>query len=254
MEKHVKKESKPFFVGYLGVPKGLKSFLLKASLLLFAGFAAGGVLAGVSQDDPGQAGFRFDFGRQTVSGVIETMPYPVLHVTKGNDRIATGHTLMLTGQGKNGVMGDTTTFANSVVDATGIVLKRGDLDMIQVGRRMRAMKDVEPHQVETVSLGRWKLSGEICDGKCYAGAMRPGTGLAHKACANLCLVGGVPAVFVSSGPVDGSTFFMLADKEGNALGDELYDLTAVLLSAEGEVEKRGNLHLFKIDLDTVEVQ
>ena len=36
--------------------------------------------------------------------------------------------------------------------------------------------------------------------------------------------------------------------DGNALGDELYDLTAVLLSAEGEVEKRGNLHLFKIDL------
>ena len=38
----------PFFVGYLGVPKALKSFLLKVSLLIFAGFAAGAVLAGAS--------------------------------------------------------------------------------------------------------------------------------------------------------------------------------------------------------------
>ncbi|NRB30608.1 MAG: hypothetical protein HRU27_08430, partial [Rhizobiaceae bacterium] len=180
-------------------------------------------------------------------------PYPVVHIAP-NDKYPNGHSMMLSGGGKRGVQNQAGPLDGQVVQVRGALIKRGDLDMIQVGRRMRAMKDVEPHEVKTESLGRWKLSGEICDGKCYAGAMRPGTGLAHKACANLCLIGGVPAVFVSSGPVDGTTFFMVADAAGNALGDELYDLTAVLLSAEGEIEKRGNLHLFKIDLDSVEVQ
>ena len=240
-----------FFIGWgKKLPKGLSSFLIIISLFtvgLFAGTAFSFV---VTQDDPGDGAFR---GRQNVTGVIQANPYPVVHIAP-NDKYPNGHSMMLSGGGKRGVQNQAGPLDGQVVQVRGALIKRGDLDMIQVGRRMRAMKDVEPHQVETVSLGRWKLSGEICDGKCYAGAMRPGTGLAHKACANLCLVGGVPAVFVSSGPVDGSTFFMLSDKEGNALGDELYDLTAVLLSAEGEVEKRGNLHLFKIDLDTVEVQ
>ena len=134
-----------------------------------------------------------------------------------------------------------------------VFIKRGDLDMLQVAGRIRPMPDAQHLNVEIKPLGRWRLSGEICDGKCYAGAMRPGNGLAHKACANLCLVGGVPPVFVSTGKVEGSSFFLLADKDGKALGPSMLDLTAVLLSAEGDVEKVGNLLVFKIDLDTVEV-
>jgi hypothetical protein len=240
-----------FFIGWgKKLPKGLSSFLIVISLFtvgLFAGTAFSFV---VSQDDPGDGAFR---GRQNVTGVIQAVPYPVVHIPPG-DKYPNGHTIMLSGGGKRGVQKQAEPLDGQVVQIRGALLKRGDLDMIQVGRRIRAVEDATPHEIEITSLGRWKLSGEICDGKCYAGAMRPGTGLAHKACANLCLIGGVPAVFVSSGPVDGSTFFMLADADGKALGDRLYDLTAVLLSAEGEVEKRGDLHLFKIDLDSVEVQ
>ena len=240
-----------FFIGWgKKLPKGLSRFLIVVSLFtvgLFAGTAFSFV---VSQDDPGDGAFR---GRLNVTGVIRANPYPVVHIPPG-DKYPNGHSIMLSGGGKRGVQNQAEPLDGQVVQIRGALLKRGDLDMIQVGRHIRAVEDGTPHEIETKSLGRWKLSGEICDGKCYAGAMRPGTGLAHKACANLCLIGGVPAVFVSSGPVDGSTFFMLADAEGTALGERLYDLTAVLLSAEGEVEKRGDLHLFKIDLDSVELQ
>ena len=240
-----------FFIGWgKKLPKGLSSFLIVISLFtvgLFAGTAFSFV---VSQDNPGDGAFR---GRQNVTGVIQATPYPVIHIAPG-DKYPNGHSIMLSGGGKRGVQSQADPLDGQVVQIRGALLKRGDLDMIQVGRRIEAVKDATPHNIETASLGRWKLSGEICDGKCYAGAMRPGNGLAHKACANLCLIGGVPAVFVSSGPVDGSMFFMLADANGDALGDRLYDMTAVLLSAEGEVEKRGDLHLFKIDMDSVEVQ
>ena len=125
--------------------------------------------------------------------------------------------------------------------------------MLQVAGRLKAMRGaVDP--VDVTDLGSWRLSGEICDGKCYAGAMQPGTGLAHKACANLCLIGGTPAVFVAKGAVDGASFFMLSDETGEPLDERLYGITAVLLSAEGQIERRGDLHLFKIDADSVQVQ
>ncbi|MGI9432480.1 MAG: hypothetical protein ACR2PQ_09715, partial [Myxococcota bacterium] len=104
-----------------------------------------------------------------------------------------------------------------------------------------------------VPLGRWRLVGEICDGKCLGGAMRPGTGLSHKACANLCVTGGVPPVFVSTGAVAGSKFFLLGDAEGGPLPDRFRDFSALLIQFEGEVERRDDLLVFKVDLDSAEV-
>jgi hypothetical protein len=97
-------------------------------------------------------------------------------------------------------------------------------------------------------LGRWRITGEICDGKCYSGSMRPGNGLAHKACANFCILGGVPPVFVSTAPVEGSSFMLLADAAGGPLPGRLYDLVALRLQLEGELERRGDLLVFKVNL------
>jgi hypothetical protein len=83
--------------------------------------------------------------------------------------------------------------------------------------------------------------------------MRPGTGLAHKACANLCLAGGIPPVFVSSQAVEGSEFLLLAGPDGGPLPGWLYDRTAVLLSIEGDIERRGDLLIFRVDPASVKV-
>ncbi|MEO0990675.1 MAG: hypothetical protein AAFX00_06985, partial [Pseudomonadota bacterium] len=74
-------QDKPFFVGYLAVPAGLKTFLIAAGIAIVAFFAAMAFAMGLSQDDPGPGAFRFDLGRQTVTGVLEMAPYPVVHVT-----------------------------------------------------------------------------------------------------------------------------------------------------------------------------
>ena len=101
-------------------------------------------------------------------------------------------------------------------------------------------------------LGRWRLAGEMCDGKCLAGAMRPGRRLAHKACANLCVIGGVPPVFVSTQPVEGETYFLLAGPDGGPLTMDMLTHMAAFVTLEGEIERRGDLLILKIDPDTVE--
>lgn len=251
-----------FFIGWSKkLPAGLKMFLPGLGLLLVGLFSGIAYSVAVTQDDPGDGRFAFNLGRQTVVGVLEAHPYPTIRIPPG-EAYPNGHTMMLSGPGKRGVAKQALALDGRVVHATGILLKRGTLDMLQVnGGRLRLMEAVSDEPTEmpddlmtSEDLGRWRLTGEICDGKCYAGAMRPGTGLAHKACANLCLTGGIPPVFVSTGPVDGQTFFLLGDKDGQPLTDRILDLTALLVEAEGHVERRGDLLVFKMDLETVKVQ
>ena len=156
---------------------------------------------------------------------------------------------------KNGVMGDTTTFANSVVDATGIVLKRGDLDMLQLAGGRRGLKVTTETDTLPVSepLGKWRLQGEICDGKCLAGAMQPGRGLAHKACAILCVIGDIPPVFVSTQAIEGSEFLMVGDVDGGPLSEAAYDYIGQFVEIEAEIERRGDLLVMLVDPAAIKV-
>ena len=83
--------------------------------------------------------------------------------------------------------------------------------------------------------------------------MRPGRGLSHRACANLCLIGGIPPVFVSSAPVDGQDFFLMADKNGGPMPKNSLNYVSMFVSIDGEVERRGGLLIFKADFDTLKV-
>ncbi|MGC3937396.1 hypothetical protein ACOTTU_06280 [Roseobacter sp. EG26] len=245
----------PFFVGYLPVPGPLRGILLAVCVLFVSGLAGFGLALGVAQDGPGDGAFRFDYGRQTVTGVVELTPYPLLRVTEGNDRIKAGHTLMLAGQGKNSVENRAIPLEGKLAKVSGVILQRGDLDMLQLRGGRNGLGPVEGAAPELVTepLGRWKLAGEICDGKCLAGAMRPGRGLAHKACANLCLIGGVPPVFVLTQPVEGSEFLLITGPDGGPLPQSAYDYVAQFVSLEGDVERRGDLLVLRLDPETLEV-
>lgn len=244
-----------FFIGWAKPPKRLRRFLATVSVVLIAGFAGLSLAIGGTKPDPGPGAFRFDWGRQTVQGVLTAAPYPTITVVEGSEKVAASHTLMLTGVGKQGVQDRATKLDGKRVEASGVLLKRGDLDMMQARGGENGLKAVDgggiegaPGAVVDEPLGRWRLSGEICDGKCLAGAMRPGTGLAHKACANLCIYGGAPPVFVASAPVEGSAFLLLSDQDGGPLGDALYDHVGRLTTLEGDLYRRGDLLIFRTDL------
>lgn len=245
----------PFFVGYLPVPGPLRWFLGAAIGIVLAIFLSTGLLIGSTQDAPPASGFRFDFGPQTVTGVIELTPYPVLRVTQGNELIKPGKTLMLSGNGKNGVVDRAAGMDGKRAIVTGIVLQRGTIDMLQLRGGQRGLKAAEgtPEPMTTEPLGKWKVTGEICDGKCLNGAMRPGRGLAHKACAALCLLGDVPPVFVSTQPIEGSDFMLITGPDGTALPDRAYDYIGQFISLEGELERRGDMLVLRMDPATMEL-
>lgn len=248
-----------FFVGYIrGVPRGSRALIMLIILAFVGAMAGAGYFTSATQPDPGPG--RFFFQHKTFTGILETAPYPLVRVAP-NENYPEGHTLLLAGQGKRGVQATAAALAGQVVDVGGVLLKRGTIDMLQVGRRVPLQASVDglsEDALETIDLsvadlGTWRLTGEICDGKCYVGAMRPGTGIPHKACANLCLNGGVPAVFVSTAPVEGTEFFLLSDQDGNPIDKELQRFVAARVQVDGQIERRGDLMVFKVDLNSVEV-
>ncbi|MEM6421698.1 MAG: hypothetical protein AAF698_03845 [Pseudomonadota bacterium] len=243
----------PFFVGYLATPEGLKPFLAFLGTALILGALVIGYLVAATQSDPGGGAARFDLGRQTVTGVLVPGGYPVLRVTVGNERLPAGRTILLSGIGKNGVQ-DRAAALDGLVTAEGLLLTRGDLDMLQVRggeNGLRAAEGTPPDLPAPEPLGRWRVTGELCDGKCYAGIMRPGLGLSHKACANLCIQGGVPMVMVATAPLMGYEFLLVTGPDGGEAPPALLDTTAVLVSLEGEVERIGDLLVLRADPTSV---
>ncbi|HUG63204.1 MAG TPA: hypothetical protein VMP03_15260 [Methylomirabilota bacterium] len=245
-----------FFVGYFkSVPPAVKRFSLAAGVALVSAFVAAAVALAVATGDPGSGRFDNELGPEAMTGVLEQHPYPILRVPALGGRPA--RAVMLSGQGKAGVQDPSAALAGKTVEVGGVFVKRGDVDILLVGGRvgLRAAEgDPPPPEIApAVPLGRWRLTGEICDGKCYAGAMKPGRGLAHKACANLCITGGLPPVLVMALPVEGATMVLLADRDGGPLPDAVLDYTATPVEIEGTLERRDDLLVFRVDTDGVKV-
>lgn len=244
------KEEAPFFIGWADVPDTLRWFLVGVGLGLIILMAGLSYLVSATQDDPGIGGFM---GRAEVIGVMQAEPYPIVHVLE-SEIFEPGSALLLTGGGKRGVQGRAAEFDGQTVMVSGARIARGDIAALQLRGGTNGLDSAEgptPGLPEPVDLGRWRLTGEICDGKCYAGAMRPGQGLAHKACANLCLIGGIPPILVATDKIDGTEFFLLADADGGPVTDKILDHVATLIEVEGQVERHGGMAVVKIDPETL---
>jgi len=249
------RDESPFFVGYLPATRRFWIDSLGVMLVLMVGFAAFGFTLAYTRtlDPPAMAR-----GNQSVTGVMQLAPYPMIYVTQGTAVIPEGTTLMLSGGGKFGPSDDQVDgLDGQMATASGGVAMRGDLMMLQVrggSRGIAAAEDAGLIEIpEAEPLGRWRLYGEICDGKCAAGVMTPGRGLAHRACASLCVAGGVPPVFVSSQPIDGEEFLLIAGPDGGPLPPSLHRYIANYVRLEGEVERRGSLLVLRVDPNSVTV-
>jgi hypothetical protein len=124
---------------------------------------------------------------------------------------------------------------------------RGDIAMLVLAEPP-APRPVTAAPPAAVPLGRWRITGEICDGKCAAGGMRPGSGLAHRACAVLCLDGALPSIFVATAPVAGTPFLLLGAPDGGPMAEALRPLVGLRVTLEGRVERRGGLLVFLAEL------
>ncbi len=244
----------PFFVGYLPVPKALVGFLavivgavVGGGLVVAAAFALG-------QGGWGDASFKWGDGYQTRAGILQVAPYPVLYVAPDDD-YPNGRAVVLSGQGKRGVQRRAEALDGKPTELAGIGLGRSEvgIEFIQVGGRVKlgaAEEGLVPagwQGPEPVDLGDRTLSGELVDSKCYLGAMRPGQGKTHKLCANLCVIGGIPPMFVVYREVGDPLVMLLADSSGGPVPEAMLNHTSHYVELSGRLERRADLLVFKVD-------
>ena len=248
-------EPDAFYVGYLPLPQRLLGFVRGAaalSLLLVVGVT---VALATAQPMSGAGSWNDD----TVwfEGALTTAPYPMLH---GEDPAAPGlqQAWLLVSSGKTGVRDR----AEAALDgATQKRVRVRGQALRRQGQRAISLVDDEgaiealaeaAAMVATAPSDQATFVGEIIDPKCWLGAMRPGSGLVHRACASLCIRGGIPPCFVG-GP-DGAEprFYVLTDAAGEPCNDAVAERAGVLVRLRGNLQQLGAATILRCDLASIQ--
>lgn len=250
----------PFYVGYLPVPKPLVAFLWVAVPIALAALVIVATVVARLQGDPG-GGVWNDARAREFHGVFVAHPYPMLWVRPAGhetssvdsaDRDISGapEICLLVETGKHAGREGLAAMDGKPVVASGWTLERDGRRMIELEPDAKALvldapeAPVLPVPV-AVPKGRVTLEGEIVDSKCYLGAMKPGEGKTHKACATLCIRGGIPPVLVTRDANATPVYYLLADSSGGPLGSGAWPFIGDFVEVTGEFELLGNLRILK---------
>ncbi len=239
------RDDESFFIGWADTPPADRRFFLRAGLCLTV--AAGGLGWGLAalQQPPGRGSWDQNAVREW-RGVVSAQPYAMLRTHE----LAPGagpRTALLSCLGKCGVAARIGALAGLPVVVTGSLIQRGRNAMIavdEVGDWIRrddtATADATLRLPERQPLGEISLVGEILDSKCWFGAMRPSSGKVHKACASLCIRGGIPPAFFARGPGQQGALMIMSSGAG-AYGPELLSLVGDPVHVSGGVFRQGDL-------------
>ncbi|MEM6707420.1 MAG: hypothetical protein AAF648_01415 [Pseudomonadota bacterium] len=191
--------------------------------------------------------------RQTTLGVLTVDPYPVLHTLEQPSR-----SILLVRPGKASAAALVSPYAGQVVGVRGAPIERGGWSMLEVYddddlAPAESPTAVTPsaHVPELVPAEDVTLTGEIVDSKCFLGVMKPGTGKVHRACAALCLTGGMPPMLVVTDSAGDRYGYLLVNEDGSSASLRLVPDVAVPVAVTGRLETRGDLVYLRLAASAV---
>ncbi len=236
-------DDEPMFIGWADAPPADRRFFLRAGIGLTTASALLGFGVAALQRAPGTGHWDPDEVREW-RGIVSSEPYAMLRT---HDLGGGARTALLSCLGKCGVAARIGALQGQPVVVKGSLIQRGTHSMIAVDEvgdwiRADATAPADPSLAFPAGelLSEVSLSGEILDSKCWFGAMRPADGKVHKACASLCIRGGIPPAFFARGS-NGQTALMIMTEGGRAHGPGLLDLVADPVRIRGSVRRVGDL-------------
>jgi len=231
----------PFYVGYLPVPPRHLRFVRRLVWLLLIWIIALGVLIAARMRPAGDAIWH-TAAERTWTGTIALEPYPMLIPDDGSDP------LLIVEMAKHGAHPRVAPLNNHSAEIRGYLLERDGRRIIELAPDDTALTGRGPVPRVPPEPGPpaipATLTGEIVDGKCYLGAMKPGDGITHKSCATLCVRGGLPPMLVSV--ENGRPVFRLLLVDGSTtLAEPVLALIAEQVRVEGELTEINGLPVIR---------
>jgi hypothetical protein len=246
------------------MPRTYWRFLRPLTAVLLLGGSITAVALALNQRDPGTGQWDTDNVR-TFDGIAFTRPYAMLRVP-GEQPGQPGRTMLLVEDGKFGALPRVSQLVGNrtegvPVRVTGTLLHREGRWMLELAEGepgIRRLTLDERAKLPPLALSAPQilaehvtLKGEIIDPKCYLGAMKPGGGKTHKACAMLCVSGGVPPMLVTRDASKNETFYLLATEEGGVANERVLDFVGDPVEVSGRLDRHGDLLLLRIAADGV---
>ena len=213
-------DTDPFYVGYLPAPAEHQRTVRLFIALMIIWLSATAIILVLTQRAPGIATWD-NSNEQTWTGLFIEKPYPMLI----SDDPEAPYPLLIVSMGKKGAHDRLRDAHCHRISIRGYELQREGRHLIELSDAPEAIEigeAVDPKLCPTMSILSEKpvvLTGEITDGKCYLGAMKPGDGLGHRSCAMLCLRGGLPPMFVAESDL-GDILYPLLIVDGSTQLDE----------------------------------
>ena len=245
-------DKKDMFIGWAPAPGVDRRFLL--GLLPF-GLVGGAGLSGYianELDDPGAGAWLTD-ATHKVTGTLITHPYPMLRVVDAASPFGL-RTVLIVAEGKCTSSLRLNDVADTVVTASGNLIQRKNRSMLEVPLFLDKWIEKSTTQSRPAvatpseeSLGPVSLSGTIMDSKCFFGVMRPGRGKTHKACAALCIRGGIPPSFWARTKDGRESVLLMTDANGGPLSEEILPLVADHVSVTGNLVRVGDILQLRAD-------
>lgn len=239
-----------YFVGYLDTPKLDRRYLLGLSVLGLGIAGGAGAFLAAKQGGAGQG--SWDMGTQvSLTGYLSEEPYPLLRTTSLD---GTMQTVLLACDTKCGAQEKLAeaSISRDRVTVRGSLIQRGRHVMMAVANEADwiTADDTLPARLtgfDEEDLGAVVLNGEILDSKCWFGAMRPNAGAGHKACAMLCIAGGLAPYFYARDALGRSRAMMITDPDGNALVQPILRYVADPVRVAGRVHRIEDLLQLRLD-------
>lgn len=241
-----------FFVGYKPMSRATGRATLYAGILALAitAFVAAALAAGQRRDGDG---IRSIAPGGPFVGLFSPVPYPhIVHF----DQSGSPATLLMVSGAKGGFAAEGLR-EHMIVEVSGTVIERDGTRLLEapsvveaanpdptLTARLRALKPQD--------LGVVELRGEIVDSKCYFGRMRPGGGRTHRACAQLCISGGIPPVLVVREKDGREIHFLVTTAANGRANDFVLDYVSEPVSIRGRARLFAGLRIIAADVDGIE--
>jgi hypothetical protein len=232
-------DNDPFYIGYLPkAPTASAKFMRKSVATIAVAAIAIGAAAAIALPYFGHG--EFDWGRpREFRGTLRCAIAPRLETSKSD--------FLLVGAGKHAVAPEICGVNGNDVSLRGTLIRRDGRQLLEIESSTEMNAAPTAPDSPPVPLGRFTLQGEIVDSKCYFGVMNPAEGRAHRACAELCLRGGIPAVFVARDRRGNTAHLLITGADDQPLNAALLRWVGDPVEASGEIVRQGKWLVWRID-------
>ena len=255
-----------FYIGYKSkLPSAIQRRIKRVVLLLILVFFVAGV--GIALHHRHISNSSYELGKlSTLEGYFFKEPVPLIKVLEGKDVYGNMvfKSIPLVNYAKFGTEelirnyeeNRQVSLEGKKLRITGTLLYDNGKALFELTKKEASILEIEevadPELQEQIkpkieNLGVQSLKGEIVDSKCYFGAMRPGFGKPHRACAVRCISGGIPPVLAATNYQGSTNYFLIRGTNKEAINEGVIPYVAEPVTLTGELVKFDDWMVLYID-------